>query len=115
MVDEIDLSRQIISCHPSNLPLPDHVGLLGTSIARFGRITATNGVINQSNFDDYPVARIDEAPRQTNVYLVDSTAPPAGVGEAGVSVIPPALCNVIFAAAGKRIREVPLSTGRISS
>jgi isoquinoline 1-oxidoreductase beta subunit len=89
--------------------------VFGTSIARSGQITATNGVINQSNFDDYPVARIDEAPRQTNVYLVDSAAPPAGVGEAGVSVIPPALCNAIFAATGKRIRELPLSTGRINS
>jgi isoquinoline 1-oxidoreductase beta subunit len=89
--------------------------VFGTSIARFGQITATNGVINQSNFDDYPVARFDEAPRQTNVYFVDSTAPPAGVGEAGVSVIPPALCNAIFAATGKRIRELPLSSSRISS
>jgi isoquinoline 1-oxidoreductase beta subunit len=83
--------------------------VFGTSIARTGRITATNGVIDQSNFDSYPVARIDEAPRQTNVYLVESTAPPAGLGEAGVSVIPPALCNAIFAATGKRIRELPLS------
>jgi len=83
--------------------------VFGTSIFRGGKITATNGVIDQSNFNDYAVARIDEAPYQTNVYVVDSSAPPAGVGEPGVSVMAPALSNAIFAATGKRIRELPLS------
>ena len=87
--------------------------VFGTSIARGCEITATNGVIDQSNFDDYPVARIDEAPYQTNVYVVESSAPPASAGEAGVSVIPPALCNAIFAATGKRIRDLPLSKNRL--
>jgi len=87
--------------------------VFGTSIARSGEITAANGVINQGNFDDYPVARIDEAPYQTNVHIVESEAPPAGVGEPGVSVIPPALCNAIFSATGKRIRDLPLSKHRL--
>jgi isoquinoline 1-oxidoreductase beta subunit len=83
--------------------------VFGTSVARSGEITAKNGVIEQSNFDTYPVARINEAPYQTNVYLVESSAPPAGVGEPGVPPFIPALCNAIFAATGKRIRELPLS------
>lgn len=83
--------------------------VFGTSVARSGEITAKNGVIEQSNFADYPVARINEAPYQTNVYLVDSDAPPAGVGEPGVPPFIPALCNAIFAATGKRVRELPLS------
>src|SRR6202051_3952744 len=83
--------------------------VFGTSIVRSGEITAKNGVIEQSNFSDYPVARINEAPYQTNVYLVDSDAPPAGVGEPGVPPFIPALCNAIFAATGKRVRELPLS------
>ncbi len=83
--------------------------VFGTSIARSGEITARNGVIEQSNFSDYPVARINEAPYQTNVYIVDSDAPPAGVGEPGVPPFVPAMCNAIFAATGKRIRELPLS------
>jgi isoquinoline 1-oxidoreductase beta subunit len=87
--------------------------VFGTSIARSGEITATIGAIDQSNFYDYPVARITEAPYKTNVYVVDSEAPPSGVGEPGVSVIPPALCNAIFAATGKRIRELPLSRHRL--
>jgi len=83
--------------------------VFGTSVARSGEITAKNGVIEQSDFSDYPVARTNEAPYQTNVYLVDSDAPPAGVGEPGVPPFIPALCNAIFAATGKRVRELPLS------
>jgi len=83
--------------------------VFGTSLALMGEITAKDGVIQQSNFNDYPVARIYEAPYQTNVYLVESSAPPAGVGEPGVPPFAPALCNAIFAATGKRIRELPIA------
>ena len=101
--------------NPANIKAQfEGAAVFGTSIARSGEITATNGVIDQSNFYDYPVARIDEAPYQTNVYVVDSSAPPAGVGEPGVSLIAPALCNAIFAATGKRIRELPLSKNRLT-
>jgi isoquinoline 1-oxidoreductase subunit beta len=89
--------------------------VFGTSVARSGEITAKDGVIVQSNFDDYPVARINEAPYQTNVYIVDSDAPPAGVGEPGVPPFVPALCNAIFAATGKRIRQLPLTRTNLAS
>jgi isoquinoline 1-oxidoreductase beta subunit len=89
--------------------------VFGTSLARFGEITATNGVIDQSNFDTYPVSRMNEAPYQTNVYIVESSAPPAGVGEPGVPPFAPALCNAIFAATGKRVRELPLSRSKLGS
>jgi isoquinoline 1-oxidoreductase subunit beta len=84
--------------------------VFGTSIVRSGEITAKNGVIQQSNFDDYPVARINEVPAQTNVYITESSAPPAGVGEPGVPPFVAAFCNAIFAATGKRVRDLPLST-----
>ena len=58
--------------------------VFGASIVRSGEITAKNGVIQQSNFNDYPVARITEAPYQTNGHIVETSAPPAGVGEPGV-------------------------------
>ncbi|HEX5411876.1 MAG TPA: molybdopterin cofactor-binding domain-containing protein [Terriglobia bacterium] len=100
--------------NPANIKAQlEGAAVFGTSIARSCEITATNGIIDQSNFNDYPVARIDEAPYQTNVYVVESTAPPSGVGEPGVPVIAPALCNAIFAATGKRIRELPLSNIRL--
>ncbi len=82
--------------------------VFGTTIAMLGAITAANGEIQQSNFLDYQVARMPEAPVETNVYIVPSEAPPAGVGEPGVPPIPPAICNAIFAATGKRIRELPI-------
>src|SRR6202035_1282107 len=83
--------------------------VFGTSVVRSGEITATKGVINQSNFQDYPVARIGEAPQQTNIYIVESDAPPAGVGEPGVPPFIAAFCNAIFAATGKRVRDLPIS------
>jgi isoquinoline 1-oxidoreductase beta subunit len=88
--------------------------VFGTSVAQTGEITATKGVINQSNFSDYPVARINEAPLQTNVYLIDSNAPPAGVGEPGVPPFVAAFCNAIYAATGKRIRELPTKNTQLT-
>jgi len=83
--------------------------VMGTSIAFFGSITATNGVVDQSNFDDYPMARMNTAPREVHVHIIPSDAPPGGVGEPGLPAFAPALCNAIFVATGKRIRELPLS------
>ena len=83
--------------------------VMGTSLALYGEITATNGVIDQSNFNDFPVSRMNDAPRQTNIHIIESDAAPAGIGEPGLPPFAPALCNAIFAATGKRIRELPLS------
>jgi len=83
--------------------------VMGTSIAFYGEITATNGMIDQSNFDSYRMSRMNDAPRETNVYIVPSEAPPAGIGEPGLPPFAPALSNAIFAATGKRIRELPLA------
>jgi isoquinoline 1-oxidoreductase subunit beta len=88
--------------------------VFGISVARTGEITATNGVIDQSNFFDYPVARMNDAPVHVDVQIVESTAPPAGVGEPGVPPFVPALCNAVYAATGKRVRELPLSRNGFS-
>ena len=81
----------------------------GATVAMMGEITASNGRVQQSNFNNYPVARINEAPVETHVHIVTSDAPPAGVGEPGVPPVAPAICNAIYAATGKRIRELPLT------
>ena len=83
--------------------------VFGTSIVRSGEITAKNGAVMQSNFHDYPVARIKEAPYETNVHIIESKAPPGGVGEPGVPPFVPALCNAIFAATGARVRDLPMT------
>lgn len=82
--------------------------VFATSLALFGEITATNGAVEQSNFNNYQLARMNRAPRNTEVYIVESEAPPAGVGEPGVPPFAPALYNAVFAATGKRVRELPL-------
>jgi isoquinoline 1-oxidoreductase beta subunit len=89
--------------------------VFGASLALMGEITAKNGAVEQSNFNDYPLCRINEVPRQSNIYIVESTAPPAGVGEPGVPPFAPALCNAIFAATGKRIRELPISKANLKA
>jgi isoquinoline 1-oxidoreductase beta subunit len=89
--------------------------VFGTSIARTGEITATGGRVDQSNFHNYRVARIADAPYQTNVYLVESNAAPGGVGEPGVPPFVPALCNAVYAATGKPIRELPLSKHKLGA
>ena len=105
---------------PGQIINPDRVkaqfegaAVFGTSIAMMGEITAANGVIQQSNFDGYPVARIQEAPLMTHVHIVPSNAPPAGVGEPGVPPMIPALTNAIFAATGKRVRDLPVRNHRL--
>jgi isoquinoline 1-oxidoreductase subunit beta len=88
--------------------------VMGTSIAFYGEITATNGVIDQSNFDNFQVARMNVSPRVTNIHIVDSDAAPAGVGEPGLPPFAPALYNAIFTATGKRIREMPLTKAELA-
>jgi isoquinoline 1-oxidoreductase subunit beta len=88
--------------------------VFGTSIALMGEVTAVDGKIQQSNFHNYPVARIQEAPLKTHVHIVASNETPAGVGEPGVPVMAPAICNAIFAATGKRIRELPLKKTKLA-
>jgi len=88
--------------------------VFGASLALMGEISAKEGRVQQSNFHDYPVCRINEASWDTRVHLVDSSAPPAGAGEPGVPPFAPALTNAIFAATGKRIRSLPLSAHDLS-
>ena len=83
-------------------------GIFGMSLTLHGEITAEGGAIVQGNFDNYPVIRMSEAPRAINVRIMPSDAKPGGVGEPGVPPVAPAICNAIFAATGKRVRELPL-------
>ncbi len=112
---KVTIPRVDIALDTGKVIHPDRVraqfegaAVFGTSIAMMGEITAKDGRIQQSNYNNYPVARMPEAPRETHVHLVQSDAAPAGVGEPGVPVMSPAICNAIFAATGKRIRELPI-------
>jgi isoquinoline 1-oxidoreductase beta subunit len=83
--------------------------VMAVGLARTGEITAKGGRITQSNFHDFQVARMPDAPYQVDVHFVDSEALPTGVGEPGLPPVLSALGNAIFAATGKRVRELPIS------
>lgn len=82
--------------------------VFGASVALLGEITTADGRVQQGNFDTYPVARINEAPYETHVHIVEGGGLPTGAGEPGVPPTAPAICNAVFAATGKRVRELPL-------
>jgi hypothetical protein len=85
--------------------------IMGLSLALTGEITFRRGRVQQDNFNSYRVMRMNEAPRDIRVHLLptsDWSIPLGGVGEPGVPPIAPALCNAIFAASGKRIRQIPI-------
>jgi isoquinoline 1-oxidoreductase beta subunit len=76
------------------------------SAALRNQVTLNKGVVEQSNFDDYEPTRIREMPK-VEVYIMQSTAAPSGIGEPGVPPLAPAIGNAIFAATGKRLRSLP--------
>jgi isoquinoline 1-oxidoreductase beta subunit len=82
--------------------------IFGMSLALYGKITAKEGAIEQSNFGDYRLVRMNEAPK-IHVEIVESNEPPTGVGEPGVPVIAPAIVNAIYKLNGKRYHNLPLS------
>jgi isoquinoline 1-oxidoreductase subunit beta len=84
--------------------------VMGLSLATLGEISFKDGRVQQDNFNTYEVTRMAGAPREIRVHLIpgDFSEPLGGVGEPGVPPIPPALCNAIFAATGKRIRRLPI-------
>jgi isoquinoline 1-oxidoreductase beta subunit len=85
--------------------------IMGVSLAMLGEISFKDGVAVQDNFDGYQVTRMNEAPKEIHVHLIpneDYNAPLGGVGEPGTPPVAPALCNAIFAATGKRIRNLPV-------
>jgi isoquinoline 1-oxidoreductase subunit beta len=81
--------------------------LFGLSAALFNEITIEGGAIQQNNFNDYRMLRMNDTPA-LEVHIVDSDAAPGGVGELGTAIAAPALCNAIFAATGVRLRELPV-------
>jgi isoquinoline 1-oxidoreductase beta subunit len=80
----------------------------GIAMAMTAKITFTDGKVDQSNFYDYTVLRMADAPK-IETYVVKSTAKPSGIGELGTPPIAPAIGNAIFKATGKRVRSLPFS------
>ena len=81
--------------------------VFGLTAALKGEITIKDGRVDQSNFNDYDLVRINETP-QVEVHMVQSNEGPGGIGEPGTPPIAPAVCNAIFAATGKPVRRLPI-------
>jgi isoquinoline 1-oxidoreductase subunit beta len=81
--------------------------LFGMTAALYGDITIDKGRVQQSNFNDYRMLRIDQTPA-IEVHIIKSSEPPGGLGEAGTNAAPPAIGNAIFAATGIRLRRLPI-------
>ena len=86
--------------------------IFGLSAALYGKITVANGRVEQSNFDDCPVLRMNETP-SIEVHIVDSAEEPGGVGEPGTAALFPAVTNAIYAATGTRLYELPINRSRL--
>jgi isoquinoline 1-oxidoreductase subunit beta len=113
--------RRIVSAVDTGIVVnPDTVvaqlqgGLIfGLTAALYGKITIAKGRVEQSNFNDYRMLRINQTP-QIEVYLIQSGEAPGGIGETGVTAAPPALANALFAATGIRLRRLPIDRDVLS-
>ena len=112
--DEVRVHRVVCAVDCGTVVNPDTVKaqieggiIFGIGGALWGEVTLENGRVQQSNFHDVRVLRINEAPR-IEVHLVRNFEAPGGIGEPGTAVTAPAVANAVFAATGKRIRKLPL-------
>jgi isoquinoline 1-oxidoreductase beta subunit len=97
-----------LAINPANVRYQIEGGVIyGLSAALSGLITIEKGRVKQSNFHDYPVLRMPEAP-VVDVHIVPSSEPPKGVGEPGLPPIAPAVANAVFRLTGKRVRKLPI-------
>ena len=114
--------RRVVCAVDCGIPVnPDTIAaqiqsaiMFGITAAIYGEITLKNGRVEQSNFDTYQILRMNEAPA-VEVYIAQSSEPPGGMGEPGTSAIVPAVTNAIFAATGKRLRELPVDAAALKA
>lgn len=99
-----------LAIHPDRVRAQmEGAAVFGISLAKYGKITGKDGRVEQSNFHDYQVARLTDAPGEIHVDLMDSEELATGVGEIGVPPFAPALLNAIYDATGVRHRTLPLA------
>ena len=112
---KVSVDRVVVAVDPGFAVAPDGLKaqmesgvIYGLTAALYGEVSIENGRVLQSNFDDYPMVRMDSAP-EIETYIINSHATWGGAGEPGTPGTAPALANAIFAATGTRVRELPVS------
>ena len=108
----------VVDCGQTINPLTIRAQMQGSIIFGLGatlhsEMTVRDGRVNESNYDDYPVVRFDDAPN-INVSIIPSKEEPGGVGEPGLPPIAPAIANAVFSATGKRLRKLPILPHHLS-
>jgi isoquinoline 1-oxidoreductase beta subunit len=111
---EVRLHRVVCAVDCGQAVNPDTIAaqieggiIFGATAALWNEITIQRGRVQQTNFGDYRMMRINEAPL-VEVHIVNSNDEPGGIGEPGTAGIAPALTNAVFAATGRRIRKLPI-------
>ena len=108
VVAAVDVGRQIVNLSGAENQIEGCI-IDGISTAMYQSLSMERGRFVQSNFTDYTMLRMPQAPAKTEIYFLKSDNNPTGLGEPGMPPIAPALANAIFAATGKRLRELPFS------
>ncbi|WP_020407703.1 xanthine dehydrogenase family protein molybdopterin-binding subunit [Hahella ganghwensis] len=115
--DQIKVHKVVCAVNCGQVVNPDMVEaqvesaiIFGLSAALFGKISFQDGQVQQSNFHDYRVLRMNETP-EIDVIIIPSNEPSTGIGEPGVPPVAPAIANAVYKATGQRLRELPLVLG----
>ena len=111
---EVHVGQVVCACDCGIVVNPDTVQaqlqsaiIFGLTVVLYGEITLKNGRVQQSNFDNYQMLRIDQTP-VIDIDLVPSWEAPGGIGEPGTCALVPAVLNAVHAATGMRLRKLPI-------
>lgn len=113
VVVSTDIGAQIVNLSGAENQVQGSV-IDGLGTLMFQELDIRNGRVVQGNFDQYPMIRIADAPTQVDVHFLNTNFPVTGLGEPALPPLAPAVCNAIFTATGKRVRQLPLSRTDLS-
>jgi isoquinoline 1-oxidoreductase beta subunit len=113
VVGAVDVGSQIVNLSGAENQVQGSI-TDGLNAAWRQELDIQKGRVVQSNFHEYPMLRIPDAPRAIEIHWVRTDNPPTGLGEPALPPLAPAVCNAIFAATGKRVRQLPISRTDLS-
>jgi isoquinoline 1-oxidoreductase beta subunit len=113
VVAAVDVGSQIVNLSGAENQVQGSI-IDGLNAAWRQELDIQKGRVVQSNFHEYPMLRIPDAPRSIEIHFVKTDNPPTGLGEPALPPLAPAICNAIFAATGKRVRQLPISRTDLS-